>query len=79
MCDYIASLLASISSTLRWGVPRTVHFIDLRSVMEKVDRCCIIPFRGKQIVGLWSIIQDLGERLDDLAKQDKQVAARCRC
>ena len=53
---------------------RTVHFIGLRSVMEKVDRCFTISFRGKQIVGLWSIIQDLGERLDDLAKQDKQVA-----
>jgi hypothetical protein len=53
---------------------RTVHFIDLRSVMEKVNRCFTISFSGKQIVGLWSIIQDLGERLDDLAKQDEQVA-----
>jgi hypothetical protein len=74
LCDYIASLLASISSTLRWGVPSHGPFHRSPFGDGKVDRCFTISFRGKQIVGLWSIIQDLGERLDDLAKQDKQVA-----
>ena len=56
------------------NLQRTVHFIDLRSIMEKVDRTFVLSWEGRRIVGLKNISVHVEGQLESLARSSDLAA-----
>jgi len=53
---------------------RTVHLVDLRSIMEKADRSFVMEWGGAKIVGLRSIIGHIESQLELVARSEESVS-----
>jgi len=56
------------------NLQNTVHFLDLRSIMEKVDRCFNAKVGGATISGLRAIISLVEDRLEAISRSNNDVA-----
>ena len=58
------------------NLQRTVHFVDQRSVMEKLDRCFSLRSDERVVTGLSSIVEDTEQRLEQLARSREEVSSK---